>query len=108
MLVSCICKALDEGLIEPSSNIVVEACGNERRIGMGPRKSTEALVRYYELIGFTKMFPGSYNDDVEKISVLMIARAHDIIEKANIGSFSPDLLEVLQIQRCRGVSTILS
>jgi hypothetical protein len=108
MLVSCICKALDEGLIDPSCNIVVEACGNELRSGMGPRRSTEALVRYYELIGFTQMFPESYNDDVEKISVLMIAMAHGIIEKANIGSFSPDLLEVLQIQGCKGASAIWS
>jgi hypothetical protein len=96
MLVYCICKALDEGYIELSSNIVLEATGMG---GVDPHTSTRELVRYYEGIGFTKMFPERYESDIEKISVPMVAKVEDVMGAVDIGSLSPGIIEVSQ--RCK-------
>ena len=101
MLVSCICKALDGGFITLSSNIVLEATG--MMSGMDREASTVALVNYYEKIGFKQMFPEHYQDAVSKISVPMIARVKDIIDNCNIGTFSKELLDILQIEKCKEI-----
>ena len=41
--------------------------------------STEAIVAYYETIGFTQMFPDEYDTNIKNISVPMIARVRDIL-----------------------------
>ena len=99
MLLSCICKALDEGFITLSSNIVLEATG--MMSGMDREASTVALVNYYEKIGFKQMFPEHYQYAVSTINVPMIASVKDIIDNCNIGTFSKELLQVLQIERCK-------
>jgi hypothetical protein len=96
MLVSCICKALDEGRIDLSSNIVIEATGMG---GVDPHESTRELVSYYEGIGFTRMFPARYESDIKRISVPMVAKVEDIISAVDIGSLSPGIIEVSQ--RCK-------
>ncbi len=96
MLVSCICKALDEGRIDLSSNMVLEATGMG---GVDPHTSTRELVSYYEGIGFTRMFPERYESDIKRISVPMVAKVDDIISAVDIGSLSPGIIEVSQ--RCR-------
>ena len=99
MLVSCICKALDGGFITLSSSIVLEATG--MMCGMDKEASTVALVHYYEKIGFKQMFPEHYQYAVSTISVPMIARVKDIMDNCNIGTFSKELLQVLQIEKCK-------
>jgi hypothetical protein len=96
MLVSCICKALDEGRIDLSSNMVLEATGMG---GVDPHESTRELVSYYEGIGFTRMFPARYESDIKRISVPMVATVEDIISAVDIGSLSPGIIEVSQ--RCK-------
>ena len=102
MLVACICKALDEGLIDISSNIVLEATSVGATGNMDREESTRRLVSYYEGIGFTKLFHGMYDADVRKNSVAMVAKVEDIIARFDIGSLSPGILDVSQIQRCKG------
>ena len=99
MLVSCICKALDGGFITLSSNIVLEATG--MMSDMDKQASTVALVNYYEKIGFKQMFPEYYQYAVSNTSVPMIASVKDIIDNCNIGTFSRELLQVLQIEKCK-------
>ena len=102
MLVSCICKALDEGLIDISSNIVLEATSVGATVNIDREESTRRLVSYYEGIGFTKLFHWMYDADVRKNSVAMVAKVEDIIARFDIGSLSPGILDVSQIQRCKG------
>ena len=97
MLVSCICKALDEGRIDLSSNIVLEATG--MMSGMHPVASTRELVRYYESIGFKRMLPERYRYDIKLCSVPMVAKVEDVISAVDIGSLSPGIIEVSQ--RCK-------
>ena len=97
MLVSCICKALDEGRIDLSSNIVLEATGMMG--GMDPVASTRGLVFYYEGIGFKRMLPESYRFDIKLCSVPMVAKVEDVIGAVDIGSLSPGIVEVSQ--RCK-------
>ena len=94
MLVSCICKALDEGRIDLSSNIVLEATGMMG--GMDPVASTRELVSYYEGIGFKRMLPERFRFDVKLCSVPMVATVEDVIGAVDIGSLSPGIVEVSQ------------
>ena len=94
MLVSCIWKALDEGRIDLSSNIVLEATGMMG--GMDPVASTRELVSYYEGIGFKRMLPERYRYDIKLCSVPMVAKVEDVIGAVDIGSLSPGIIDVSQ------------
>jgi len=105
MLLCCICKAIKAGLIKNSSNIILEAAGVI--IDMDSRQSIGNLVKYYERIGFKKMFPDYYDIAIKSESgyIPMIAQVKDIINLCNFKNISKELLTILPTDLCRDICT---
>ena len=105
MLLCCICKAIKEGLITLSSTIILEASGEI--IDMDSRQNMANLVKYYERIGFKKMFPEYYKIAIESESgfIPMIAQVKDIIRLCNFKNISNELLAILPIDLCKDICT---
>ena len=106
MLLCCICKAIKEGLIIHSSTIILEASGNI--IDMDSRQSISNLVKYYEKIGFKKMFSEYYYDiaiNSESGYIPMIAQVKDIISLCNFKNVSKELLTILPTDLCKDICT---
>jgi hypothetical protein len=105
MLLCCICKAIKSGLIKNSSTIILEASGNI--IDMDSRQSIGNLVKYYERIGFKKMFPDYYDIAINSESgyIPMIAQVKDIISLCNFKNVSKELLTILPTDLCRDICT---
>lgn len=103
MLLCCICKAIKESLITPSSIIIVEASGVI--IDIDSRQSIANLVKYYERIGFKKMFPGYYDIAIKSESgyIPMIAKVKDIISLCNFKNVSKELLAILPTDLCKDI-----
>jgi hypothetical protein len=104
MLLCCICKAIKAGLIIHSSTIILEASGNI--IDMDSRQSIGHL-KYYEKIGFKKMFPDYYDIAINSESgyIPMIAQVKDIISLCNFKNVSKELLTILPTDLCRDICT---
>ena len=105
MLLCCICKAIKEGLITLSSTIILEA--SREIIDMDSRQNMANLVKYYERIGFKKMFPEYYKIAIESESgfIPMIAQVKDIIRLCNFKNISNELLAILPTDLCKDICT---
>ena len=103
MLLCCICKAIKDSLITPSSIIIVEASG--RIIDIDSRHSIANLVKYYERIGFKKMFPDYYDIAIKSESgyIPMISQVKDIISLCNFKNVSKELLAILPTDLCKNI-----
>jgi hypothetical protein len=103
MLLCCICKAIKADLIDLSSSIIVEASGGI--IDMDRVQSLDSLVKYYERIGFTKMFPDKYIEGIESDGgyTPMIAQVKDIINLCNFTNISKELLTILPNYLCKDI-----
>lgn len=103
MLLCCICKAIKDSLITPSSIIIVEASGVI--IDVDSRQSIANLVKYYERIGFKKMFPDYYDIAIKSESgyIPMIAKVKDIINLCNFKNVSNELLAILPTDLCKDI-----
>ena len=105
MLLCCICKAIKEGLVTLSSTIILEASGGI--IDMNRVQSIGNLVKYYERIGFKKMFPDYYDIAIKSDGgyIPMIAQVKDIIRLCNFKNVSKELLTILPTDLCRNICT---
>jgi hypothetical protein len=105
MLLCCICKAIKERLVTLSSTIILEASGGI--IDMNRVQSIGNLVKYYERIGFKKMFPDYYDIAIKSDGgyIPMIAQVKDIISLCNFKNVSKELLTILPTDLCRNICT---
>ncbi len=101
LLLCCICQALKLDIITPSSNIILEASGGVE--GMDEKESTIKLVKNYEKIGFSQIFPQYYNKNLEEEYVPMVGTISDIIKLCTFKNVSKDLLDILPIKLCKDI-----
>jgi hypothetical protein len=101
MLLCCICKAFTEGLITKDSNIILEASGNVREVDAITYMNS--LVRFYNKIGFTIMFPEQYEYGISLGLVPMVGKVKDILSACTFKHVSDELRTILPIKYCEGL-----
>ena len=101
MLLCCICKGLKEGFLKSYSNIILECSGRIK--GMDMKKSMINLVKNYEKIGFSQMFPEHYDYGIETTLVPMIGKVETLISRCTFENVSKELLEILPVKLCKNI-----
>jgi hypothetical protein len=103
MLMCCICEALKLEFITPSSKIIIEATDRPERI--------ISVVKNYEKIGFTQMFPEYYDYVMERMEedsgyIAMVGEVKNITDLCTFKTVSPELFKLLPIMLCKDICNI--
>ena len=97
LLMCCICEALKLGFITPESILMLEASGSIEG------ESMLKLIKYYEKIGFSVMYPEYLDIGVQDQFVPMKAQVKTIVDLCNVETVSPDMMKLLPVQMCKGI-----
>ena len=97
LLLCCICEALKLGFITPESDIMLEASGS---IAGQPMDN---LVRYYEQLGFSVIYPQYLEIGLENQFVPMKAQVQRFISLCTVDRVSPEMLNLLPVRMCKGM-----
>ena len=104
MLLCCICKAYKLGFINEASNIILEASGSIwNRKDVSDKDSMINLVKLYEKIGFSQMFPDYIESGIENFHVPMVGKVKDILSVCTFSRVSKELLSILPIELCKDI-----
>jgi hypothetical protein len=103
MLMCCICEALKLEFISPSSKIIIEAIDRPERI--------ISVVKNYEKIGFTQMFPKYFDYVMERMEedsgyIAMVGEVKKITDLCTFKTVSPELFKLLPIMLCKDICNI--
>ena len=109
MLMCCICEALKLEFITPSSKIITEASGNIK--GVDKIESMIGIVKNFEKIGFTQMFPEYYDYVMERMEedsgyIAMVGEVKNITDLCTFKTVSPELFKLLPIMLCKDICNI--